>query len=410
MRWNLSKSSSILLWTVCFGFTLVASGQRPPSDSPIPASYFGMHYGDRAPSVPFGGRRLTLSWTWVQKTRGDWDYRRTDSLVQETLKEPNVDVIGGLAFSPPWASSQPNADCPVGRGACWEPANIQDWREYVKAMGNRYKGQVHYWEIWNEPSEGAFYRSNVAALVTLTKAAYEELKKIDPENQIISPSPVGAPGFTWMDEFLQKGGGDYVDIVGFHFYFAPSPPESVFGEVAAVRAIMARNGVRKPLWNDEFGWGGQKLDERTAVAYIGRAMILSYAAGTSRAYWYLWGDPNVPLPLVQADGVTPTPAGKAFGVLQEWLVGAVLKSCSSTDIPQAWHASHAPWTCDIERSGVTSKIIWNPDGAAFMDIPPSWHVNRARNLEGAVSVIPAKGTGYGIQPLLLYWAGDPSAR
>lgn len=153
MRWNRANRKPGILCCTLLTFTVLASGQTPPSDSPISASYFGMHYGDNAPSVPFGGRRLTLSWTWVQKNRGEWDYKRTDSLVQETLKHPNVDVIGGLAFSPAWASSKPNETCPVGRGACWEPANLQDWREYVKAMGNRYKGQVHYWEIWNEPSK-----------------------------------------------------------------------------------------------------------------------------------------------------------------------------------------------------------------------------------------------------------------
>ena len=410
MRWKIDKEQlGILLGMLCLAFTLfnssVVSMADPenPDPSPISANSFGMHLqGDHWPSVAIGGRRLTLSWTWVQKDRGTWDFKQTDSLVQTTTSH-NVDLIAGLAFSPSWASSQPNKTCTVGPGACWEPAKIQDWREYVKAMGTRYKGQVHYWEIWNEPSEGAFYQSSVGALVTLTQAAREELKKIDPANQIISPSPVGAPGFRWMDEFLQKGGGNYVDIVGFHFYFAPSPPESVFGEVTQVHSIMAKHGVRKPLWNTEFGWTGDKLDDQTAVAYLGRAMILSFAAGTPRAYWYQWGNPNVPLPLVGADGVTATPAGKAFGVLQEWLTGAVLKSCTSSDVPQAWHGSHAPWTCDLQRGNTISKIIWNPDGPSSMDVPTAWHVNHARNLNGDVSVIAPKGTSFGIQPLLLYW-------
>ena len=382
---------------------LTMSSADLPSGSIITASDFGMHLqGDHWPSVAIGGRRLTLNWNWVQPNRGAWEYKQTDSLVQTTVSH-NVDLIAGLAFTPNWASSRPNGDCRVGPGSCWEPQNLQDWRDYVKAMGNRYKGQVHYWEIWNEPSEGAFYKSTVAALVGLTQAAYEELKRIDPENQVISPSPVGRSGIQWIDEFLQRGGGDYVDIVGFHFYFAPSPPESVFGEVTQVRSIMAKHGVRKPLWNTEFGWTGDKLDDRTAVAYLGRAMILSFAAGAARAYWYQWGNPNVPLPLVGPDGVTPTTAGKAFGILQEWLVGAELKSCTSADIPQAWHGSHAKWTCDLQRGDTISKIIWNPDGPSAMDVPASWHVNRASNLEGVTSVIPPKAQGFGIQPLLLSW-------
>ena len=387
---------------MCCGLLLA---QHPPDEAPIPASYFGIHVqaGRPWPTIPVGGRRVTFNWIKIEPQRGQWDFKQSDDLVKETAPH-NVDLIATLGFSPQWASSRPDGDCRVGRGACWEPANMQDWRNFVKAVANRYKGQIQYYEIWNEPNEGAFFQSSVSALVNLAQAASEELKKVDPAIQVISPSPIGPKGMSWMDEFLQRGGGKYVDIVGFHFYFAPSPPESVFGEATQLRSMMAKYGVRKPLWDTENDWTGEHLDDRTAIAYVGRVLILERAAGVSRQFWYEWGNPGQVIHLAAEDASAPSVVGKAYANLQEWLVGAVLKSCTSADIPQAYHASHTMWTCDLQRNGQMDKIIWNPDGPSMMKIPPSWHVNRARNLEGGVTPIPPSGqTGFGIQPLLLEW-------
>jgi len=389
----------VFLWITPLG------AQRPADDAPIAPNFFGIHVqvGKPWPTIPVGGRRVGFNWMLIEPQQGVWNFKDTDDIVRETTQH-NVDLVVGLAFSPRWASSRPDGDCRVGRGGCWEPANTQDWRDFVKTVATRYKGQIHYYEIWNEPNEGAFFQSNVSALVTLSQAAYEELKRIDPSNQVVSPSPIGPKGLSWMDDFLQRGGGKYVDIVGFHFYFAPAPPESVFGEATELRTMMAKYGVQKPLWDTENDWTGDPLDERTAIAYVARALILERAAGVSRVFWYEWGNAGQVIHLHQDDARAPSAVGQAFARLQEWLVGAVLKSCTSADIPQAYHASHAMWTCDLQRGNAISKIIWNPEGPSMMKIPASWHVNRSRNLEGGGTPLPPSGqTGFGIQPLLLEW-------
>ncbi len=396
----------VLLTLVVYGCAGSALAQHPPDDRPIPASFFGIHVqgGRPWPTIPVGGRRVTFNWILIEPQRGVWDFKSSDEIVRETSQH-GVDLIAGLGFSPRWASSRPDGDCRVGRGACWEPASMQDWRDFVKAVATRYKGQVQYYEIWNEPNEGAFYQGNVSALVSLAQAASDELKRVDPNIQIISPSPVGAKGMSWMDEFLQRGGGKSVDIIGFHFYFAPAPPESVFGQATQLNSMMAKYGVHKPLWDTENDWTGEHLDDHTAIAYVSRVLILERAAGVSRQFWYEWGNPGQVIHLASEDAKGPSAVGKAYAAVQEWLVGSVLKSCTSSDIPQAYHASHAMWTCDLQRNGQMDKIIWNPDGPSMMKIPAAWHVNRGRNLEGGVTPIPPSGeTGFGIQPLLLEWA------
>jgi hypothetical protein len=373
-------------------------------DAPIKQSFFGIHIqsGKPWPPFPISAQRLTLNWSLMEPEPGVWDFRLADSQVDLAAKH-NADLIVGLGFTPKWASSQPDKQCRVGPGTCWEPRRIQDWRDFVIKVGNRYKGRVRYYEIWNEPSGLAFYQSSVNALVTLTQVASQELKAIDPGVEIVSPSPIGPKGFAWMDQFLRQGGGKYVDIIGFHFYFAPAPPESVYGEVKAIREIMAKHDVdNKPLWDTENSWTGDAIPEDLQVAYLARVFLLDRAAGVSRVFWFAWGIASSRIPLVQSDGVTLTTAGRAFQVLEDWLIGANLRSCTSSDLPQAWQASHAMWVCDLDRQGVAQKIVWNPDGDTNYNVPANWKVTRIQYLSGqSASIPPSHRITVGQQPILL---------
>ena len=49
--------------------------------------------------------------------------------------------------------------------------------------------------------------------------------KVDPQAVVVSPPATGFPGIKWLPEFLSKG-GRYVDVIGYHFYLTPRPPEA----------------------------------------------------------------------------------------------------------------------------------------------------------------------------------------
>jgi hypothetical protein len=338
----------------------------------------------------------------IEPRRDVWDFTKLDSKLDEAARH-NVELLFSLGYSPQWASSHPEKTCTVGMGACWEPKDIQDWRSYIRTVGTRYKGRVHLYEVWNEPTDGSFWQGSVSSLVLLTQVAWQVLKEVDPTNKIITPSAIGPRGIPWLDDFLSQGGGKYADIIGFHFYFAPAPPESVFAEISAVRAVMGNHGAdNKPLWDTENTWSGGKLDDQTAAAYLARMFILDRAAGASRVFLYEWGNRGLAVPLVAGDGKTPSPAGKTFLVLQDWLIGAVLNSCRSDDMPKIWHGSHSLWTCDLKKNGHLQKIMWNPDGNITYRVPPSWKINRVQTIVGESSSFPASGRlTVGIQPILL---------
>jgi hypothetical protein len=96
-----------------------------------------------------------------------------------------------------------------------------------------------------------------------------------------------------LSEFLSKGGGEYVDIIGYHFYVTPKPPETMVPLVEKVKKIMQQNGAGdKPLWDTETGWfpPSQFDSGELAAAYLARSYLILWAEGVQRLYWYVAAD------------------------------------------------------------------------------------------------------------------------
>jgi len=278
----------------------------------------------------------------------------------------------------------------------------------VRTVGTRYKGRVHYYEIWNEPNARNFYTGTVEVMVNLVRIASQELREVDSSNQVISPSAVADVGIPWLEEFLRKGGGQYIDIIGFHLYVGSQTPEAMIPLIAKVRGVMAQYRVRdKPLWNTEAGWPienhikeasapaplPEALTDGDASAYVARAYILNWAAGVSRFYWYAWD--NKLTGLTEANGVTPKRPAYAYAEVENWLVGAQMTSCAVDD--------RKIWIAHLTREkGYEGWILWDPNGQTVFRIPTAWAVRRLRDLEGNQRILAAaEEVQIGPSPVLL---------
>jgi len=195
---------------------------------------------------------------------------------------------------------------------------------------------------------------------------------------LVSPSPTHGPeGLNWLNEFLSKGGGKSVDVIGYHLY-SPTP-ESMAQLAGQVRESMASHGVGSlPLWNTEFGWAKPKPfpSPELGAAYLARAYLLNWAAGVERLYWYAWDNHGfVSIETTNADETTPTAAGKAYGVLWSWLVGNQLKSCDMT--------ADRTWICTLYTSHAVQWIVWNSDHELSMNLPTAWRARQTTPLNGS---------------------------
>jgi hypothetical protein len=382
-----------------------------------------LEYGAAWPTIPFKGWRNTYAdWSILEPNKGEWRFQKLDSDIA-LAQQHGIEIILILKSTPTWASARPTeTGCcyplpSTTKGNIAEAKNLEDWKNYVRTVATRYKGQIHYYELWNEPNVKRFYSGTVEKLVLLNRAAYQVLKEVDPSIIIISSamSPDG-DHFRYFEDYLVQGGGNDADVIAYHFYVAPKSPEAMLPMIQQVKALMAKYRFdNKPIWNTETGWkiinrdknindedwAGKALSSVDASAYIARSYILSWAAGVERLYWYAWGHRS--MGLTDYDARTPKPVAIAYAEVQKWLVGAKMTSCTSDE--------QNTWVCELKRDGDGSNsalgnystwIVWNPDRSLSFNLPQTWGVQQARDLLGTKrSLSEANQVEISSSPILL---------
>lgn len=393
---------------------------RPPA-GPIPRDYFGMHIhrADTStpwPSARFGSWRLwdaAVSWSRLEPSRGQWDFKRLDKYVA-MAGLTGVNLLLPLGLSPAWASARPAERSAYQPGNAAEPLRIEDWRNYVRTVAERYKGRIRYYELWNEPNLQNFFSGSVEAMLELAREAYAVLKQVDPLNQLVAPATTeGGKHLAWLDRYLTLGGGQYMDVLSHHFYVPRQSPESMLSLMDDVRSIMDEHGLaHKPLWNTETGWwfdkptatptftSWKKLKPDEAASYVSRALILGWAIGMRRFYWYSWEHGN--MGLVEVGDYTLNTGGKAYLRTQEWLEGAAMTNCT---------VRQGMWGCDLKRGGVEAMLVWTEEGTQReWTIPKSSAFTHVQSLDGELHVLPDRSVMIGPSPILLSNGGTWSER
>jgi hypothetical protein len=377
----------------------------------LPPEFFGLHLHradttTRWPFVRFGTWRLWdagVTWNNIEPERGQYRFEKLDRLV-ELAQEHGVEPVFVLGVTPRWASARPGEPSSYGPGAGAEPRDIRDWENFVRTLATRYKGRIHYFELWNEPKysdfepvKGGFYTGTLPSLIALGRSASRVLKEVDPDNRLISPGFTGAGDR--LERFLAAGGRDFSDIIAFHFYALT--PEKMLKDIQTVQQIMRKQGVGdKDLWNTEQGYevvgpfaripgnmGFEVRDIETKAAYIPRSFVLAAAAGVKRFYFYSWER------LLAEKETTPTVAANALGSTVRWLKGATVDSCVPED--------GAVWVCSLGREGRKAWMVWNASGESVWTIPKGWEATAFESADGRSGWINNGIIKLGQTPLLL---------
>jgi len=196
-------------------------------------------------------------------------------------------------------------------------------------------------------------------MVEMTRVASAVIHQADPDALVLSPAPEGANGVPWLRAFFILGGAQYVDVMAYHFYVSPDPPEQILALAAQVRTALDAAHVDKPFWNTETGWGPPHVfaTDGEQAAYVARALLLAWVSGAGRFYWYSWDNRNwATLSLTRGDAYAPTPAATAFDAIRRWMSGRRVDECVRD------HAG--TWSCRLTAPGEESFIYWNPDHSA----------------------------------------------
>jgi len=366
----------------------------------IPLTNFGLHIdyvGTPWPTISFGAQRFwdsDTAWAQINTASGVWDWTMTDTRINAALAN-HVDILFDLARTPPWAqcagndtscgSGQGDSVCNSynqggwqgGPGQCYPPGDLnvdgtganQHWIDWVTALATRYKGEIKFYEIWNEPTAPIMWQGTTAQLVRMTQDArciiigtgcsplstYTQ-KAIDPSAQITTPAYVTDTGInvaTAMNEYLSAGGGQYVDVISYHGYVQwPAPPEDAVTDAAPLQNVLATAGQgNKPLFSTEGGYGAKVLitDTDQETAWIARFVLLMQSINVARSYWYAWDGATTPF-WYPTTGVDI--GGTTYNEMTTWLVGATLSSpCSAVG---------TVWQCGYTRPGGYKSIaVWD---------------------------------------------------
>jgi hypothetical protein len=393
-------------------FEVAKNDLAPVTSVPIPDTLFGMHVnrlGVHA-SWPGLGTKIVRLWdtgtTWrdLKPSPGAWDFttngaRRLDMYVDYVRRnDPQADILYTLGQTPTWASSTPWVDSPYGPGAGGAPSDMNDWRDYVRTLARRYAGRIHYWELWNEPDYTPFFNSGFDKLVEMARIAREELLAADPNNRLIGPGFSTDQGMTGLETFLVAGGGQYIDMVGFHWYYG-SNPEALVASIDNVRNVMKAHGIAdKPLWNTEgaFICNPAVVDCSTAQptaeesrSVNARALLLMAGKGVQNFNFYVWETLDPMGKLVEADFQTPTMAATAYAEARSWIKGA--------SIIDAYRIDGRVYVYRLVRGAESFVILWATQPGTPVTLPSAWGVRSARSLTGSEWALTSSQLSLGIK-------------
>jgi hypothetical protein len=125
--------------------------------------------------------------------------------------------------------------------------------DFARATVERYKDEIDYWEVWNEPNHRNYWGA------TPDGKEYGELlvqtaniiKEVDPGSKVIGGSMAGInPEFT--DDFLSVGSDKLIGIISYHNYGAV-PEERVYRAIELWDVINSYNPDIE-LWQGECGF------------------------------------------------------------------------------------------------------------------------------------------------------------
>ena len=222
----------------------------------------------------------------------------------------------------------------------------QYFKDFVTALVTRYKGQISYYELWNEPDCSCYFAGTQAQMVRMNSDAAAIIRANDPNAQLLSPSGHVWSMNTWFDAYIAAGGAPTFDIVNMHMRGNGDAlnviPESFLSTYANIVADVDANGLgSRPLWDSEHGIKADEnfTDPDELAGYAARELLLRAGIGLPRQFVYSWDD-NPPVGLQGNEG------GTAYDTVAGWLIGHTISPCS---------ANGTVYTCNVDDG----QAVWD---------------------------------------------------
>ncbi len=178
-----------------------------------------------------------FEWRNIEKTKKDaFEWNEPDRIV-DAINKAGLGIIARLDNQPDWARRDKIFP------ASGPPDKLEDWKDFVQQLTERYKGKVQAYEIWNEPNlsrEWGNAAPDAKAYAEMLRVSYTEIKKLDSSALVISAglSPTteqtdrAQADVVYLQQMYQNGAKQYFDMLGAHAPGFKATPEADPADVA----------------------------------------------------------------------------------------------------------------------------------------------------------------------------------
>lgn len=212
---------------------------------------------------------------------GVYNFSVPDSVVKE-IQRAGIKIFGTVF--------------PTGMPKIPNSIDTASFAKYVKAIVERYKGQITYWEVGIEPfcqTPGETCYKNFFELV---KTAYQAAKSVDPSIKISpgGPAPIydmngriDPMGSAIFEYFFKNGGDNYMDFFNFHYLVGKEEP----GIAKYIEYWRQYVPADKEIWLSETG--SRDVGDRFTISsdaakeadWVKKHISDAFQSGISKVFW-----------------------------------------------------------------------------------------------------------------------------
>jgi hypothetical protein len=222
-----------------------------------------------------GFTRLHGYWRFIELVQGgcslpnptvqQCDWRKLDQNVNDAVNR-GLGIYIGIGFWPPaWANNSAGCNIFADRCTANPPTNPLDFKNFVKALVNRYKNRVGYFAIWNEPDFPEFWNGDYTRYVKeILIPGADSVHAAFPAGQVIGPEI--STSNTKLQIALSMACAK-LDIISVHL-FRDTPDQDINKLKNEYIPSIRRWCGTKPLWVTAFGWDSAKVPQATQAQYL----------------------------------------------------------------------------------------------------------------------------------------------
>lgn len=382
-----------------------------PKDTRVRSDYFGLgldidpRVTGAWPTLDLGAVRISAGWKWIERSEGVYDWAAMDIRVATAEAhgaKPLMEVHGTPLFH---VLDQANATSA-------SPPALPAYRSFVRALVARYGTRVDY-QVWNEPSVAQFFTGTPAHVAEMTRILFKAVRALAPDAVAVAPStPLRGDGNgmrRWFRAYLGQKLGPrgrpvtkFFDAASISAYpMHDEDPEDGLALTQYARRILDKYGFKGPLWATEINYGANgpvrptpPISADLQAAYIVRTFVLHATLGADRVYWFYWTPrTNVNTNLQDGDGGL-TPAGTAYDVVKDWVLGAKPTGCQRVK---------GVSTCGFRvNKRVSRSISWTRSGKVRKMRLPQGAVKRTNPAGVTRRIKPGRSTlKVGVAPVMI---------